>query len=331
MKKLIVAVTILSASLWAQSTPASPGRAAATKSNPPTYSQRYCAGFITRDKISRSNFVLGSKESPHEDRFQGRSELLLGGPGIVAGQRYTLLRQVSDVNLEDSSPDQRRRLAKLGNLYQDIGWVTVSSVGKDAAVARSDFSCEPAIPGDIVVPYVEKPLIPVREVDPPMDSFQETPNAVRGQILGGKDFDSIMGDGNIIYTDFGAAKGAKPGDYLLIIRGYASGDLNKIDRISDSLPKGAEPTTVNPGPTNAQGHSPVRILGEALVLSTTSQSSVALITRGFSEMELGDEVENETQTSSQPTAAQAAPAEKQPCQPSSRLHRLTHLQLHACK
>jgi hypothetical protein len=286
---------------------------------------------VTRQAVPRTNFVLGAKESPHEDQFSGRTQLFLGGPALVEGQRYSLLRQADDPNREDSAAEQRKKLARLGALYQEVGWVTVRSVEKGAAVATFDFSCDTAIPGDVVVPFQEKPAIAFRTTDIQLAAFQGSPNAVRGSILGSKDFDGLLGTGQIVYTDFGGNKGIKPGDYLLVLRGYAPGDLNRIDRASERLPKGADPSAVRQAKIapDADQRIPKRVLGEVLVLSTTPESSTALITRAFSEMELGDVLQAEDGSASAEQSREAI-GEPAPCQPASHLRRMLLLG-HGCK
>jgi len=295
MKLLIIAFTLLSGTLLAQSGPAPEPRAAASPASGPNYSQMYCSGFVTRDSIPRTNFVVGSKESPHQDRFAGRSTLFLGGPALVEGQRYSLLRQVKDPNREDSSPEQSKKLAKTGALYHELGWVTVHSVQKDVSVASFDFSCDSASPGDIVVPYQEKPSISFRSTDDPIKPFLNASKAPKGHILAAKDFVGLLGNGQVVYTDFGTTMGIKPGDYLLVVRGYAPKDLNRIDRISERLPRGSEVTAVNPAKTKSEADAslPQHVLGEVLILNATSDSSTAIITRVFAEMELGDVVQQE--------------------------------------
>src|SRR6266568_4039026 len=128
MKHLIIAFTLLSGTLLAQSASSPEARTDASPAKGPSYSQMYCSGFLTRDSVPRTNFVVGSKESPHQDRVGTRSQLFLGGPALVEGQRYSILRQVQDPNREDSSPEQRKKLASAGALYQELGWVTVLSV-----------------------------------------------------------------------------------------------------------------------------------------------------------------------------------------------------------
>ncbi len=295
MKQLIVAVTLLSATLWAQSGPTPDLPPTASPANGPSYSQLYCSGFVTRDAVPRTNYVLGSKESPHEDRFPGRTRLFLAGPGLAEGQRYSILRQVVDPNREDSSPEQRKNFAKLGALYEDVGWVTVRSVENGTAVASFDFACTTTIPGDIVVPVREKSAIAFRTTDPVIASFLPNNHAVRGEILGARDFLSVLGTGQTVYTNFGSAKGAKPGDYLYVLRGYTAGDLNKIDRASERLPKGAEETSYKPAriTEREQAAAPLHVLGEVLVIGVNRDSSTAIITRAFAEIGLGDVVQKE--------------------------------------
>ena len=151
MRQSILAIFLLSA-LGAQSGLAAEAPEASSQPSGPSYSQLYCSGFITRNSIPRSSFVLGSKESPHENRFAGGSILFLRGADLAPGSRYSLVRQIADPNREDSSPEQRSKLASLGGLYEDVGWRTVQWAESGTAVDSFDFSCGTAVPGDLVVP-----------------------------------------------------------------------------------------------------------------------------------------------------------------------------------
>jgi len=115
------------------------------------------------------------------------------------------------------------------------------------------------------------------------------------EILAALDFLSILGSGHTVYTNFGSAKGAKLGDYLYVLRGYTAGDLNRIDRASERLPKGAEDTSYKPAKITegAQAAAPLHVLGEVLVIDVTADSCTAVITRSFAEIGLGDLVQKE--------------------------------------
>ncbi len=310
-----MAIFLLSAALWAQSGPqtqsAPAGQLAvsnaASQPSGPGYSQLYCSGFVTREAIPRSSFIMGSKESPHADRFSARETLFLRGADLTPGNRYSILRQVADINREDSAPEQRAKLASVGDRYEDIGWVTVQSAENGTAIAIFDFACDGAIPGDILVPFQERPEFTYRRPEPPLDSFRFGNAATTGHILGSRDFAGLLGTGLIVYTDFGSNKGAKPGDYLVISRGYRSGDLNKMDRSSEYLPKGAESTAVHKAdvPRDAEKLMPNRILGEMLVLNVSAEASTAIITRVTSEVQLGDLLQLEGAQAEQTASAEA--------------------------
>ncbi len=353
MKPLNLALTLLSATLLSatllaqnQTSQAMPGlpAPAAAPINGPTYSQLYCSGFITRQAVPRDSFVLGSKESPHEDRFQGRSTLFLRGPDLAVGERYSLVRQIADPNPEDSSLEQRKQLAGLGDQYQDVGWVTVRSIINGTAIATFDYSCTATIQGDLVVPFKERPQITFRTEEPELAQFRAASTGLKGHILGAEGFVGLLGTGMTIYTDFGAIKGAKPGDYLVITRGYAPEDLNRIDRASEDLPRGVDDTAVNRAkvPPDSDRLMPDHVLGEILVLNVSPDSSTALITRASAEMELGDVVqaadagseEEQRQDARQNPSPTATRQDDAACQASnSFLHRaLVFARLsHGCK
>ena len=324
-----MAILLLSGALWAQSGPESPsatgqiGGPAADSSrlSGPAYSQLYCSGFVTREAISRSSFIMGSKASPQADRFSARDVLFLRGPGLTAGNRYSIVRQVSDPNREDSAPEQRRRLAAVGDRYEDIGWLTVHTVENGTAIATFDFSCDAAVPGDILVPFEERPEFTYRRPEPALDSFRFGSAAVTGRILGSRDFAGLLSTGLIVYTDFGSNKGAKPGDYLVISRGYRPDDLNKMDRASEHLPRGAEPTAVHKAdvPLDSGKLMPNRILGEMLVINTSAEASTAIITRVSGEVELGDLLQLEGAEAEQTASADTSEAAGQD---DSRWHRM---------
>jgi hypothetical protein len=338
MKYFIVAITLLSGAMLAQSAPQpdalpGPNTTLPPGSSPaytPSYSQLYCSGFVTARAIPRTNFVLGSKDSPHADTFPGHTQLFLDGPGLVEGQRYSLLRQIKDPDRETSSPELRARFEKLGALYQELGWVTVHSVIQGVTVASFDFACDAALRGDIVVPYEEKLPIAYRTVEEPVEAFRASSSAVKGHVLASKDFVGLLGTGNVVYSDFGTAKGARPGDYLFVLRGYAPGDLNRIDRASESLPKNADFAAVKPAilKADADARLPLHVLGEMLVLNATPEASTAIITRSFSEMELGDVIEAEE--AYQGSVETVRPPANE-CGVLSRLHQLILLHPHACR
>ena len=329
MKRLYTIALLLTGSLWAQSSLKVPDRP--MRSNPPNASQQYCAGFIARRPIARVNHIVASKEAPHEDQFAAHSVLFVGGPSLKIEGRYSILRESSDPNREDFSPDQEKKLVRLGHRYAEIGWMTVHAVQGDSSVATFDFACDTAIAGDIVVPYEDKPSIAVREMDAPIDQFQPS-RGVSGHIWGSKDSIGLLGTGSVVYIDYGSEKGAKVGDYMFVRRGYSEDELNRVDRLSDRVPRGAAPEAANPVKITAtdQKQMPSHILGEVLLLDVRETASTALVMRSLSEIQLGDTVEAEDGAAPVANANAEAAPHAEPCTPSPLWRRALFLG-HKCK
>src|SRR5437899_7029527 len=59
----------------------------------PTSSDLYCAGFVNKQVLPNSNFVLGGLESPNTTKFVNNDLIYLAGHGYQAGQQYTIVRE----------------------------------------------------------------------------------------------------------------------------------------------------------------------------------------------------------------------------------------------
>ena len=64
-----------------------------------------------------------------------------------------------DVNEYEIYPGQKKVLAAAGRPYGEIGRVRVVDTRSHSAIAQVEFSCDPINPGDVVLPFVEKPAI----------------------------------------------------------------------------------------------------------------------------------------------------------------------------
>src|ERR671930_1717992 len=61
----------------------------------PTYSDVYCAGYISKQPLQKSGFVAGGRETPHQTRFVERDYVYLEGSGLAVGTPYWLVRRGS--------------------------------------------------------------------------------------------------------------------------------------------------------------------------------------------------------------------------------------------
>ena len=83
----------------------------------------------------------------------------LTGNGYQAGQLYSIVRELRDVNEYEIYAGMRKMLAAIGHPYGEIGRVRVLDIRSHSAIAQVEFSCDPINPGDVAMPFVEKPPV----------------------------------------------------------------------------------------------------------------------------------------------------------------------------
>src|SRR5207253_741213 len=252
----------------------------------PTSSDLYCAGFVNKQVLPNSNFVLGGLESPNTTKFVNNDLIYLAGHGYQAGQQSML--------------------AAMGQPYAELARVRIVDTRSKSAIGHIEFSCEPVDPGDIAIPYAEKqPVV----FHPPLrfDRFAPPNGKVNGRIVLGKDFDSELGTGKKVYINVGANQGIKVGDYFRAVRSYTA-DLNdpvdslsfKASTVEDTQRRepNIEPhmfTQSGKGPTIHVSDYPRRAVGEIVVIGTTPTTATGMIVFALEDVHLGDRVELDEQ------------------------------------
>lgn len=305
MKKLCV-VLLLAACAWAQDAgnPApqepgslrNPGQEIGTnlviKEQAPSYSDIYCAGFVTKETLPMSNYVVGGYETPHATKFGARDTIYLTGPGYAVGQKYFVMRKISDPNKYETFPGEHNLLKRSGSQYSDIGQVSIIRIEDNVAVGYVDYSCEPLTPGDFLRPFQERPMTKYRPQAKPFDRFAKFTSGISGRIVQTKDFDRIVGSGQMIYINIGANKGLKEGDYVRITRNYDPKEMNPIDQVSLEPPYQDDTQVGAPHiPKNEVKKFPYRGLGEAIILWSGPETATAMITVALEDVQIGDVVE----------------------------------------
>ena len=272
----------------------------------PTSSDLYCAGFVNKQVLPNSNFVLGGLESPNTTKFVNNDLIYLAGHGYQAGQQYTIVRELRDANRYEIFAGQHSMLAAMGQPYAELARVRIIDTRSKSAVGHIEFSCEPVDPGDIAIPYAEKqPVV----FHPPLrfDRFAPPNGKVNGRIVLGKDFDSELGTGKKVYINVGASQGIKVGDYFRAVRSYTA-DLNdpvdslsfKASKVEDAQNRepNIEPrmlTKSGKGPTIHVSDYPRRAVGEIVVIGTTPTTATGMIVFALEDVHLGDRVELDEQ------------------------------------
>jgi hypothetical protein len=263
----------------------------------PTYSDIYCAGFVTKEHISNADHVLAGLNTPHETRFagnpSGNSFVYLEGPGYAVGNRYSVVRRVEDPDRYESLEGQHKLLKSAGDEYFDIGRVVITYIDKEVAVGKIEFSCEAMTPGDILMPFHEKEMVKFRKGHVEFARFAPY-GGTTGRIIDGKDFDQDMGTGQKLYVNIGANKGLHPGDYLRIERNYDPSLMYDVDQLSLKPPYDADESKNNVRLTTRDYKKlPYRGIGEMVVLSVTPDTATCMITMALEDVLVGDVVEVE--------------------------------------
>jgi len=271
----------------------------------PTAADIYCAGFITKDRIPDANYVNGGLETPTATKFEIGELVYLAGSGYQAGQLYSVVREIRDVNEYEIYPGQRKVLAAAGRPYGEIGRVRVVDTRSHSAIAQVELSCDPINPGDVVVPFVERPPVAFH-VPGHFDRFAPANGKLTGRIVLGKDFDSELGTGMKLYMNMGSNQGVKVGDYFRVVRSYESTLKDPVESLSFEA-QTSEDTQVRPptfeadrfqktkGPNIHVRDLPRRAVGEVVVLNVTPTSSSAMVVFALEDVHAGDTVELDDQ------------------------------------
>ena len=271
----------------------------------PTAADIYCAGFLTKDRVPDANYVNGGLQTPTSTKFETGELVYLAGTGYQAGQLYSIIREMRDVNEYEIYPGERKVLAAAGRPYGEIGRVRVVDTRSHSAIAQVEFSCDPINPGDVALPFVEKPPVAFR-VPGHFDRFAPANGKLSGRIVLGKDFDSVLGTGMKLYMNMGSNQGVKVGDYFRVVRSYTATLRDPVDSLSFKA-RTSEDTQMRPpafeanrftktkGPNIHVGDLPRRAVGEVVVLNVTPTSSSAMVVFALEDVYAGDWVEQDEQ------------------------------------
>jgi hypothetical protein len=271
----------------------------------PTYADMYCAGFISKSLMPNANYVAGGLQTPNTTKFVTGDIIYLAGGGYTLGGQYSILRELKDQNRYEVFPGQGKMLAATGQPYGEIGRVKIVDTRSKTAIGQIEYSCDPINPGDIAVPFAEKPSV---SFHPParFDRFVPKTGKTSARIVLAKDFDSTLGTGMKVYMNLGANQGVKVGDYFRAVRNYSSDLADPVDTLSFAAST-AEDTQRRPpsiegnwmtktkGPNIHVSDLPRRAVGEIVVISVTPTTATGMIVFSLEDVHVGDGVELDDQ------------------------------------
>jgi len=234
---------------------------------------------------------------------------------MTAGDRYEILRRVKDVDQYEAFPSQHAWIRLTGEPYFELGYVRVVEVQKGVAIAVTELSCDNMMPGDIAVPYVERPAPVYRNVS--VDRYTVPNGKTEGRIILGYEFDTILGSRSKAYLNIGDENGLKPGDYLRATRTYTYAKKAPGDSLSYAAPDMWDDSQKNVVKmSDAITGLPRRTLGDMIVLDVHRKSATVMILTSLETIQVGDVVELMDTTDAPPmnsvpiaAVAPAAPVE----------------------
>ena len=271
----------------------------------PTNADLYCGGFVSKDLVPNANFIAGGLESPNTTKFATNDLVFLAGQGYQTGQQYEIVRELQDPNRYELFAGQHAMLKAMGQPYSELGRVRIVDTRGKMAVAHVEFSCEPIVPGDVAIPFAEKPAVtfhpPVR-----FDRFMPSNSKASGRIVLAKDFDLLLGTGSKIYMNVGGNQGVKVGDYFRAVRTYEADLHDPVDSLSFKAST-TDDTQRNPpsiegrmltktkGPLIHVADMPRRAVGEIVVINTTPTTATGMLVFALEDVHVGDNVELDEQ------------------------------------
>jgi len=283
------------ATAWTQSNPQTQTVAAtqpAVATASPDYSAVYCSNFVSNDVGKSEPHVISGEESRSRIIFALRDLIFISkgaSQGVRVGDHFSVIRPEKDPVEVQWFKWQNKLMKAMGTYYRDVGQLTVVNVQPNVATAQITFSCDYLQRGDIVRPFVERPVPPYKPAEA-FDRFAPVSGKSVGMIVVGRTFAQEYGKLSTVYVNLGVNQGVKVGDYLRIFR-YQGSKIETAPNFADSQYEmygfGSSPQKFH------WNDLPRDILGEGIVLNTSSNSSTLLITLCRIQAYAGDYVEIE--------------------------------------
>jgi hypothetical protein len=234
-------------------------------------SARETAGLITPEEYEAAGSIVGRVP---ERILMSQEDLCYVGLGegrVAKGDQLSIIRTKEKV----FDPDTGRLL---GYHVDFLGWAEVTETHPEASVAKIRMSTGEVQQGDRVIPRQQLPA----EI-----AIQQAPSDVEGKITFFPQKRVVIGWNDFVYLNRGTSDGIEVGTPLEVFR---------PGRLADE-PARDEKVQV-----------PDLVIAKLLVVRTSEESSVALVTKATTELELGDRFRGTSQLGEPATVSQAPEA-----------------------
>jgi hypothetical protein len=255
------------------------------------YSYIYCSGFASDPKVPDDIRVISGEQSNYKISWDNGEYIYINRgteKGVKVGDRFAIVRPEHD-QANQWFYGQRKLEKEMGTLYTDAGQARVVKVDAKVATTKLEFTCGYVMRGDIVRPFEERPSPPFKDAAA-FDHFAPTSGKPVGTIVSARDYFALLGRGDTMYVNVGAAKGVKVGDYMRVFRYQGTRD----DVAADVKGYQYKLEGYGESPTHPQPKDlPREVLGEGIVLNVTKNAATVLVTYNNLPVYSGDLVEIE--------------------------------------
>jgi hypothetical protein len=187
--------------------------------------------------------------------------------GLAVGQRYTASRVNRDL----------KYFPRPGEGYAGLrvtGFVTITAVNQWNALADVDLACDAIQPGDYIEPFVPTDL-PAAAAENLYPDFSD-----RGSVLFAADNRILVGLGDVVNIDRGTLHGVTMGARFAIYRDKQRSQFSKMSTAKPMKPEMMPQGTV----------LPLVYIGDVVVVSTSENTSKAMVTKSVDGIMNGDTV-----------------------------------------
>jgi hypothetical protein len=258
----------------------------------PKQADLYCSGIVTDQPVPSDTYVISGEDSRYKTSFGVDDYIFINRGaenGVKVGDQFEVVRPVTDVMASTVWFKYQAMLTRaMGTRYADIGRLVVVHVDAKTSTTQMKVICDPIQRGDIVRPFVERPVPQLHDVK--FDPFAAPSGKKTAMVVSGKDFGVITGAGRIVYVNLGSAQGVRIGEYFRMFR-YQGTHIESLYQIRDTAYKaygfGSAPVAYE------WNNLPRQVLGEGIVLRMGPNSSTVLLTTVREEIFAGDYVEVE--------------------------------------
>jgi hypothetical protein len=258
----------------------------------PTPADLYCSGVITDKAVPDNLYVISGEDSGYKASFTNGDAIYINTgaeQGVKVGDQFEVVRPVKDDMAATTWFKFQTKLTRaMGTRYADIGRLRIVHVNPKTSTAEMILGCDPAQRGDIVRPFVARPVPQFRNMK--LDPFAAPSGKKTAMIVTAKDNQILSGSGKIVYVNLGSEQGVRIGDYFRVFR--YQGTHNETNyQIKNTSYKvygfGSTPVAYE------WDNLPRQVLGEGIVLRIGPNSSTVLLTNTRKEIFAGDYVEVE--------------------------------------